>query len=321
MNVERVEFQINWKCNMNCSFCFQNGSREAGEMAMADVVSAMDQLSPGLKIVWITGGEPLLSPALLFSVIRESKRRGLYVGMSSNGLILKTYLPELKAAGLDEIRISLDSNDAAVFERIRGRRNSFPRVMEGLVQAVHFGFRVGIRTTVTRENAATVPGVIETAKQMGVSRVELKSVLPIGRGDRSTMLRPGDLARVFRDTYRQRTRQTDVMIMCNHLPQCRDFNVENNFACQCAREYLYIYSDGAVVPCSYFPALPGLNLRARSLEAIYHGAFFNAVRHSSPEDCRSCEGLDTCRNGCPAVLHRYGRFGNYCYDVIEELCS
>ena len=62
------------------------------------------------------------------------------LAMTTNGLTLKRQLPQLKAAGVTHLNISLDTLQADKFEKI-ARRKGFERVLEAVHGAVEHGFK------------------------------------------------------------------------------------------------------------------------------------------------------------------------------------
>ena len=59
--------------------------------------------------------------------------------MTTNGVTLKRKLPALKAAGLDQLNISLDTLIPAKFEFVT-RRKGWEKVMEGMEMALEYGY-------------------------------------------------------------------------------------------------------------------------------------------------------------------------------------
>lgn len=319
MNIEKIEFQINNKCNMNCSFCFQGENRDSNEINFDYVVKSLDELNPTLKTVWLTGGEPLLSKDLLLKIVNESKKRDHYVGISSNGLLLNKHIDQLISNGVDEVRISFDSLEKDLFESIRGCAGSFDKVKQNIIHAINKKIKVSLRCTVTKKNCNSIIDIIHFARDTGVKRLELKSVLPIGKGDKDSIVKPELLQRIFHEAVSMQTKEFEVMIMCNHLPRCKGFIVNNNFSCKCANEYLYMYVDGSIAPCSYFPRDPTYNINHRSFNEVWNSEFFEKVRTAHPNECSNCNHYADCKNGCPAVLFSNERHNELCYSVMEEL--
>jgi cyclic pyranopterin phosphate synthase len=73
------------------------------------------------------------------------------IGITTNGITLSKKLPDLQAAGLDQINISLDTLVPAKFEFIT-RRRGWHKVMEGIECALSQGLhpvKVSMNFTIT----------------------------------------------------------------------------------------------------------------------------------------------------------------------------
>ena len=62
------------------------------------------------------------------------------VGMTTNGIVLEKKLPDLKAAGLNALNISLDTLQPHRFETFT-RRAGIKRVLSAIDKAVDMGYR------------------------------------------------------------------------------------------------------------------------------------------------------------------------------------
>ena len=74
------------------------------------------------------------------------------LGMTTNGIALKRKLPQLRAAGLDSLNISLDTLDPRKFELIT-RRRGYELVRESIDAALAVGFPV------VKVNAVVMRGI------------------------------------------------------------------------------------------------------------------------------------------------------------------
>src|SRR6185312_15148813 len=110
--------------NLRCGYCMPEEEyvwlpREDilhfGEIAaLADIF-----LDLGVDKVRLTGGEPLLRrdlPRLIRMLAAKPRIRDL--AMTTNGVLLAEHAPELKAAGLHRITVSLDTLDPQRFARL-----------------------------------------------------------------------------------------------------------------------------------------------------------------------------------------------------------
>ena len=74
------------------------------------MIKAKIFVDEGIKKIRLTGGEPLVRHDIIDIVSKLKDLKGLEtVAMTTNGMVLAKKLPDLKAAGLDLINLSLDT--------------------------------------------------------------------------------------------------------------------------------------------------------------------------------------------------------------------
>ncbi len=137
------------KCSLRCSYCMPAEGVEW--MPMASVLSTDElvrvaRIAAGLGITTIrlTGGEPLLYAEIVEVVRRVSELEGpegpVRVAMTTNGIKLPRFLPELAAAGLDRLNISIDTLRRDRFLELT-HRNKLDEVLSGIRAARESGLR------------------------------------------------------------------------------------------------------------------------------------------------------------------------------------
>ena len=135
------------RCNFKCVYC--NGpqvSKTIDKIEKQDFLSR--DLTPeifsklldewknhGLKHIHFTGGEATLNKNLPMFV-RQAFRCGILSSLTTNGSAPPAFYRELVEAGLREIRISIDSHDPDVFEKIVRVPGSFSRVRQSILELV-----------------------------------------------------------------------------------------------------------------------------------------------------------------------------------------
>jgi cyclic pyranopterin phosphate synthase len=132
------------KCNLRCVYCMPEGGLpwlQRGEMLtdeeIVEIVRAA--AAAGVRAVRLTGGEPLLRPGLHRLVASIAQTPGIDdVALSTNGLLLEEQLPELCAAGLRRVNVSLDTLREDRFAAI-ARRPGLDRVLRGIDAAIAAG--------------------------------------------------------------------------------------------------------------------------------------------------------------------------------------
>jgi cyclic pyranopterin phosphate synthase len=125
----------------------------------------------GVHKLRVTGGEPLLRPALADLIGDLSSLRGVEdIALTTNGMLLAQHALELRAAGLQRVTVSLDSLDASVFAQMAGGFGSPEEVLGGIDAARRAGLApIKVNAVVQRGvNDHTVLDLIDHFRGTGV---------------------------------------------------------------------------------------------------------------------------------------------------------
>lgn len=175
------------RCNLKCRHCYSISADVdfPGELSTSEVFSVMDDLrSFRVPVLILSGGEPLLRPDI-FDISLRAKRMGFYVGLSSNGaLIDETNIDRIAAVGYDYLGVSIDGI-GATHDRFRGQPGCFDASMRGIRLAGERGIKVGLRFTMTMDNAGELDAVLDLADREGVSKFYLSHLVYAGRGNKN----------------------------------------------------------------------------------------------------------------------------------------
>jgi heme d1 biosynthesis radical SAM protein NirJ len=172
------------RCNLTCKHCYSiSADRDfPGELSTAEVFTVMDDLKRfGVPVLILSGGEPLLRPDI-FEISRRAKEQGFYVGLSSNGtLIDQTNIGAIAAVGYDYVGISLDGL-RETHDRFRRLQGAFDASLNGVRLCHEHGIKVGLRFTLTQENAHDLPALLELMEAEDVDKFYLSHLNYAGRG-------------------------------------------------------------------------------------------------------------------------------------------
>jgi heme d1 biosynthesis radical SAM protein NirJ len=175
------------RCNLACKHCYSLSSDRdfPGELSGAEVASVMDDLRAfGVPALILSGGEPLLRPDI-FDISRRAKSLGFYVGLSSNGTLIDAAMAgRVAAAGYDYVGISLDGI-GATHDRFRRRQGAFDRALSGIRHCRDRGLKVGLRFTMTEDNCAELPALLDLMEREGIGKFYLSHLNYAGRGNRN----------------------------------------------------------------------------------------------------------------------------------------
>ncbi len=161
------------RCNLRCRHCYSKSADRhyEAELTTAEGFALLEDLAQfGAPVVLFSGGEPLTRPDL-FELAARAVKLGLRAVISTNGtLIDEAKAARLKEVGLSYVGISLDgmrpTNDL-----FRGVEGAYDRALQGLRNCIKAGIKVGLRFTITRNNAAEVPALFDVVRVEHVPRI------------------------------------------------------------------------------------------------------------------------------------------------------
>jgi len=175
------------RCNLTCKHCYSISADKdfAGELDTSEVYAVMDDLKTfGVPVLILSGGEPLLRPDI-FDISRRAKEMGFYVGLSTNGtLIDEALLPQIVDMNYDYVGISIDGI-RDTHDRFRRKQGAFDASMHAIRLCHDAGIKVGIRFTMTQDNAHELPQLLELMEQEQIDKFYLSHLNYAGRGNKN----------------------------------------------------------------------------------------------------------------------------------------
>jgi Fe-coproporphyrin III synthase len=145
----------------------------------------MDDLkSFRVPVLILSGGEPLMRRDI-FDVSARAKGLGFYVGLSTNGTLIDAALADrIRDAGYDYVGISLDGI-GPTHDRFRRKAGAFDAALAGLRALCDRGVKVGVRFTMTSNNCAELPALLELVESEGFPKFYLSHLVYAGRGNKN----------------------------------------------------------------------------------------------------------------------------------------
>jgi cyclic pyranopterin phosphate synthase len=150
------------RCTLRCTYCMPADGMQwlpRAELLTDDEIVRLSRIAVemlGVTQIRLTGGEPLLRPALPALIARLAAltpRPG--IAMTTNGLRLAEFAQRLADAGLDRVNVSLDTVRHETFRAVT-RRDGLDAVLAGLDAATAAGL------TPVKVNAVLLRDVNET---------------------------------------------------------------------------------------------------------------------------------------------------------------
>lgn len=175
------------RCNLCCKHCYSISADKdfPGELSTEQVKSVMDDLKQfRVPALILSGGEPLLRPDI-YEVGQYAKQKGFYVGLSTNGtLIDESHIEPLLETGFDYVGISIDGI-GATHDKFRQLEGAFDASMRAVRLCQDNGIKVGLRFTITQDNAKELPDLLKVVDDEGVDKFYLSHLNYAGRGNRN----------------------------------------------------------------------------------------------------------------------------------------
>ncbi len=175
------------RCNLTCKHCYSISADVdfPGELDSGQVYAVMDDLKAfRVPVLILSGGEPLLRPDI-FDISRRAKAMGFYTALSTNGtLITGANIDRIASIGYDYLGISIDGL-RDTHDRVRRLNGAFDASMNAIRLCRDAGIKVGLRFTITQDNAAELPALLELMEREDIDKFYLSHLNYAGRGNRN----------------------------------------------------------------------------------------------------------------------------------------
>jgi len=173
------------RCNLTCMHCYSISADVdfAGELSTTEVLSVMHDLRTfGVPALILSGGEPLLRKDI-FEIARHAKSMGFYTALSTNGTLIDMPMAlRVRDAGFDYVGISLDGL-RETHDKFRRKRGAFEKSLGPLRLLRDMGVKVGVRFTLTQDNAADFEPLLDLVEAERIPRFYFSHLNYAGRGN------------------------------------------------------------------------------------------------------------------------------------------
>ena len=269
-DINYLRISVTDRCNLRCQYCMPESlpSIDHEEIfrfeEILQICESMGAL--GIHRFKVTGGEPFVRKGCI-DFLRQLKALPCteQVTITTNGILLGKFLPELKEIGIDGINISLDTLQPEVFQQITGH-TGLESVLENIVKSQEMGIRTKVNTVLLKSiNDKEFPDLLHLARDYAVD-VRFIEIMPIGFGknyegySREKLLpKIAELYPNYQITTKQRGNGPANYIKIPGFRGCIGFidAVHGKFCHQCNR--IRLTSDGMLKLCLYYEN--GLNLK------------------------------------------------------------
>nr|WP_299337856.1 GTP 3',8-cyclase MoaA [Allomuricauda sp.] len=188
--INYLRLAVTDRCNLRCNYCMPSEGINFVKNDRLLTISELEKVGKilvglGIDKIRITGGEPFVRKDLMVLLRSLSQMEGLNdISVTTNATLIGPYIDELKALGIKNINVSLDSINRETFERIT-RRKQFDTVHNNLIRLITEGFNVRINFIVLDgQNEQDIIPILEVMKHHNVS-VRFLEEMPFNGGSKN----------------------------------------------------------------------------------------------------------------------------------------
>ncbi len=280
--IRAIEYAVTYDCQASCAKCSAVKMKDPGREKLTPAQLRQlgdDCFRLGNYEVNFTGGEPLLADDLE-DIVTYFHPEASFVGVNTNGALLdRRRLVALRDAGVDVIKISLDSPVPEEHDASRGIDGLYHHIFDVLRQIREIrGLRGHLCMVTTRE---------------AVERGQVRQVLDLADAHDATM------GLVFPASIGGWSRKHEVLLSEEHRRALQGFadeprvflqgNVgQKGFVCPCGTSEIYITCYGDVIPCPFIQIAFG-NVGEEGFDAIYRRMSTWKTKNTDATVCSSAE--------------------------------
>lgn len=182
-----VIWNLTRTCNLKCRHCYTTSADVPfpGELSHEQAMGVLDDLKDfGIPALILSGGEPL-SRFDFFPLAERAKELGFrHLSLSTNGTKVAENIDRIADLGFDYVGISLDGI-GQMNDWFRGVDGAFDAALAGVRACKAKGVKVGLRYTITADNAHMLPAMMDLCDREGVDKFYLSHLVYAGRGDKN----------------------------------------------------------------------------------------------------------------------------------------
>ena len=182
-----VIWNLTRRCNLKCRHCYTVSAdvhfpgELTHEQAMANIA---DMKQMGIYALILSGGEPL-DRFDFFEIAHAARPFTRMLALSTNGTkIHGENADRIEEIGFDYVGISIDGI-GKTNDWFRGVDGAFDDAVRGVRTCKARDIKVGLRFTLTQDNAEQLPDLLKLCEDEGVNKFYLSHLVYAGRGDKN----------------------------------------------------------------------------------------------------------------------------------------
>lgn len=233
VDFNQAPFLLIWETTRACALACRHCRAEAidwrhpDELTLDEGKRLLDDIvRMGTPIMIFTGGDPLQRDDLE-DLVRYGKQVGLRIGSipAATPRLTRDRVASLKAAGLDQMAVSLDGCTAQQHDDFRCVEGSFARTLEGAAWAREVGLPLQVNSVFGSWNAETFDEIAALVESLGIVFWEVFFLVPTGRGTQLQGCTPAQCETLFEKLHAM-SRRVPFIIKITEAPHYRRYVIQ-----------------------------------------------------------------------------------------------
>lgn len=312
----QVEWEITFRCNQKCLFCFNADHKFDGELDFENIKVIIDKLDKNHVFnIALTGGEPFMHPEI-DTILEYLSHKKIRVTILSNGTLIPKNLIQFISSYKSRFALQLSIEGIKdTHDHIVGLKGAYDKVMETIKILKRYQPRYYPATTLTSLNYKEIPSIYDLFLKMNMKNWRIVTLVPSGAALVNDLNLSLD---EYRWVYSQLLRKLNesshmkLEIRCpsglpliDHFPKKEDERIQWVGCCGSIL-FFQIAPNGDVYPCSLLRKEQFLagNLVQMPLNEIWNSPAMKFLRdnfYTVSGKCTDCHYTHVCRGGCKAL--------------------
>ena len=178
-------------CDLACPHCFIAQRKEPATSASLKPINYVDFIERNhsaldVGSICIQGYEPLLPDSFAYTreILAVGQRSGIPTSLVTNGTHLRQHVPALAKLRPSRIAVSLDSADAAIHDKARGKKGAFDDALAGLRYAVSVPVlkeALVVTSVLMPKKRDRLMGMPALLAELGIDRWVVNALVKVGK--------------------------------------------------------------------------------------------------------------------------------------------
>lgn len=301
---ECMHIELTKQCNFQCYYCYRESSMSASNeiISGSKLLDIIKELSlKGLKVVEITGGEPLLHPDFEKIVLGCLQELTL-VSVLTNGFFINEKFIDTVLPYKDKLvfSVSFDSWRDDDLDKRAGVHGAAPRIKKAIELISRKGFIVRATMAVDENNWCDLEDTLLKAMEIGATRFAYSPIMPLGRAPKES---------ITWDSISQKEAYAKEKYLAEKYRDFLDFTSENISkrifspgGCGAGHTNFVMSPNGSIRLCASYDENVGIigNVLKQPLREVFSHPLCKSssqLKAPSPTICGECQYTSFC-SGC-----------------------